>query len=223
MPMPSQRGHMPPVTLNVFCTVFPAPRSTVIAPEAVTDGTLKEYALGDPMKGFAEPAVDDAQHRVRIGDGADGGARVRPHALLVDEDRRGQPLEQVDLGARLGRQEALYERAVRLVDEALRLGGDRAEDQRALAGAGHAGEDREPALRDLDADVLEVVDPRALHADQVVAVGLHRSWSSPSTLPSGSVTVATSRPPPTSCGASFTTAPAAVTSASFASMSATCQ
>ena len=51
MPMPSQRGHMPPVTLKVFLTVFLAPRSTVIAPEAVTEGTLKEYALGDPMCG----------------------------------------------------------------------------------------------------------------------------------------------------------------------------
>ena len=51
----------------------------------------------------------------------------------------------------------------------------------------------------------------------------HRSCSSPRTLPSGSVTVATRRPPPTSCAGSFTVAPAAVTSASFASMSATCQ
>ena len=50
--MPSQRGHMPPVTLKVFFTVFLEPRSTVIAPAALTDGTLKEYALGDPMCGF---------------------------------------------------------------------------------------------------------------------------------------------------------------------------
>ena len=51
--MPSQRGHMPPVTLKLFFTVLRAPRSIVIAPEAVTEGTLKEYALGDPMCGFA--------------------------------------------------------------------------------------------------------------------------------------------------------------------------
>jgi hypothetical protein len=50
-PMPSQRGHMPPVTLKVFCTVFLAPRSTVILPEALTEGVLKEYALGEPMCG----------------------------------------------------------------------------------------------------------------------------------------------------------------------------
>jgi len=45
---------MPPrrvkVALSVF--VFPAPRSTVIAPLAFTDGTLNEYALGGPMCGF---------------------------------------------------------------------------------------------------------------------------------------------------------------------------
>jgi len=53
--------------------------------------------------------------------------------------------------------------------------------------------------------------------------GAHWSWVSPRTLPSGSVKVATKRPPPTSLGAWVTTAPAAVTSASLASMSGTCQ
>jgi hypothetical protein len=51
--MPSQRGHMPPVTLKVRFTVFLEPRSTVIAPDAVTEGVLKEYALGEPMCGCA--------------------------------------------------------------------------------------------------------------------------------------------------------------------------
>ena len=52
--MPSQRGHMPPRRLKVAClvVVLPAPRSTVIAPLAFTEGTLKEYALGEPMCGF---------------------------------------------------------------------------------------------------------------------------------------------------------------------------
>ena len=53
-PMPSQRGHIPPSRVNVARSVFvlPAPRSTVIAPLARTDGTLNEYALGGPMCGF---------------------------------------------------------------------------------------------------------------------------------------------------------------------------
>ncbi len=49
--MPSQRGHMPPVTLKVRFTVFLEPRSTVIAPDALTEGTLKENALGEPICG----------------------------------------------------------------------------------------------------------------------------------------------------------------------------
>jgi len=43
--------------------------------------------------------------------------------------------------------------------------------QRALARAGDAGEHRQPALRDLDTDILEVVHARTLHANQIVAVG----------------------------------------------------
>src|SRR5690625_2122459 len=39
-PRPSQRGHIPPSWLNVALTAFLPP--TEIAPEDVTDGTLKE-------------------------------------------------------------------------------------------------------------------------------------------------------------------------------------
>ena len=51
--MPSQRGHIPPSRLNVaFWALVLPPRSTVIAPLAFTEGTLNEYALGEPMCGF---------------------------------------------------------------------------------------------------------------------------------------------------------------------------
>jgi hypothetical protein len=154
-----------------------AARSTVTAPRPLIDATLKENALGEPMCGLPEPAEEDAQHRVGVGGGADRGAGVGAHPLLVDDDRRRQPVEDVDLGPRQRRHEALHEGAVGLVDQPLRLRGDRAEHQRALARAGDAGEHRQPALRDLDADVLEVVHARAVHADQVVAVGGPR-WQS---------------------------------------------
>ncbi|HEU4541190.1 MAG TPA: hypothetical protein VFR23_08695 [Jiangellaceae bacterium] len=49
--------------------------------------------------------------------------------------------------------------------------GDRVEHQRALARPEHAGEQFQPALRDFDTDVLEVVHPRAVHAEQIGAVG----------------------------------------------------
>ena len=52
VPRPSQRGHMPPVRLNVARTVLRVPRSTVIAPLARTEGTLNENAPGEPMCGL---------------------------------------------------------------------------------------------------------------------------------------------------------------------------
>ncbi len=51
-PMPSQRGHMPPLTLKTRFSVLPAPFSTVIDPTARTDGTLNEKALDEPMCGL---------------------------------------------------------------------------------------------------------------------------------------------------------------------------
>ncbi len=53
--------------------------------------------------------------------------------------------------------------------------------------------------------------------------GYAGSSTRPSTLPSRSANEATFRPAPTSCAGSLTTAPHAVTSASFCSMSPTCQ
>ena len=142
-------------------------------PAATADGrdVERERARRADVR-LPEPAEEDAQHRVGVGGGADGRAWVGAHPLLIDDDRRRQAVEHVDLRAREHRHEALHERAVGLVDQPLRLRGDRAEHQRALARAGDSGERRQPALRDLDADVLEVVHARALHADQIVAVGI---------------------------------------------------
>ena len=140
-------------------------------PGAPDGGDVERERLGRADVRLPQPAEEDAQHRVGVGGRADGGADVRPHPLLVDEDRGRQPFEDVDLGPRQRRHEALDERAVGLVDQPLGLGGDRVEHERALARARDAGEHRQPALRELDADVLEVVHPRAMHADQVVGVG----------------------------------------------------
>ncbi len=120
---------------------------------------------------LTQTAEEDPQHRVRVGGRADGGSRVGTHPLLVDDDRRRQAVEEVHVGSRQVGHEALHEGAVGLIDQALGLRGDGVEHERALAGAGDTGEDGEAALRDGEADVLEVVLARPLHADQVVAVG----------------------------------------------------
>jgi hypothetical protein len=75
------------------------PRSTVIAPAPLTEGTLNENALRGADVRLAEAAEQDPQHRVGVGDGADRRARVGAHPLLVDDDRGGQPVEHVDVGA----------------------------------------------------------------------------------------------------------------------------
>src|SRR5919204_2443918 len=88
----------------------------------------------------------------------------------------------------------------------------------ALAAARSSGDHPRPVLP--FAPVLFFVGFRVVFLSLIVSLrAVHRSWRSPSSFPSGSVKVATSRPPPTSPTASFTVAPAAVTSASFASMS----
>src|SRR5262245_56465106 len=50
-PMPSQRGHMPPLIVNVRFTVLPLPFSTEIDPAPRTDGTLNENEFDEPMCG----------------------------------------------------------------------------------------------------------------------------------------------------------------------------
>ncbi len=140
-------------------------------PAGLHRGDVERVRLRRPDVRLAELAEQDPQHRVGVGGGADGGARVGAHPFLVDDDRRGQALQHIDVRPGQGRHEPLHEGAVGLVDEPLRLRGDRGEDQRALAGAGDAGEHGEPALGQLDGDVLQVVLPRPGDPDQVVAVG----------------------------------------------------
>ena len=126
----------------------------------------------------AEAAEQAAQHGVRVGDRAERRAWVRTEALLVDQDRGRQALEDIDVGSRQVRHEDLDEGRVRLVDQPSRLGGDGVEHERALARTRDAGEHRQPALRDVDADVLEIVLARTLDPDELVAVGAVRGRSS---------------------------------------------
>src|SRR5665809_61048 len=83
---------------------------------------------GDVLAGLTTAIIVDQQRM-----GADAGSTVGTRLLRVDDDRGRQPVEHVDLGPRQRRHEALHEGAVGLVDHPLRLRGDRAEHQRALA------------------------------------------------------------------------------------------
>ena len=240
-PRPSQRGHIPPRRVKLRRTgALPAPRSTVIDAARPDRRHVEGERVRRAEVRLPEPAEQDAQHGIGVRRRADRRSRPGTHPLLVHDDGRRQPLEDIHLRTRQRRHEALHERAIGLVDQPLGLGRDRSEGERALARPRNAGEHGHPALRDLDADVFEVVLAGAVHADQVVAVrhlSRRRLRLGPRGHRSGlpilhqaedvAVGVGEGAPRggrrPHSLGASFTFAPAAVTSASFASMSGTCQ
>src|SRR5207237_1047607 len=68
-------------------------------------------------------------------------------------------LDPVDVWAVHPIEEHARVRGQRLDVAPLPLGEERVEGERGLPGAGHAGDDREPVVRDLERDVLEVVLP----------------------------------------------------------------
>ena len=124
------------------------------------DRTSALVAVGTPYPCEQQPEIV-----VDLGNGAYRGARVVGDAFLIDGDGGRQALDVFHVRlvhpaqelARVGRQ--------RLDVAALSLGVDGVERQRALAGAGDAGDDYELVARDGDVDVLEVVLARSANHD----------------------------------------------------------
>jgi hypothetical protein len=143
-------------------------RSPTLASGAPPGGLVEAVVERRSGARHTEAAEEDPQHRVGVGGGAHRGPGICAHPFLVDHDRGGQPLEQVHVRAAQARHEALDEGAIRLVDQPLRLGGDGGVDEGTLAGARDAGEDRQPALGDLHAHVLQVVLAGTVHPDKIV-------------------------------------------------------
>ena len=57
-----------------------------------------DRAAADRAVRLTDPRVEQAQVVVDLGDGADRRARVAAGGLLVDRDRRGEPVDRVDVG-----------------------------------------------------------------------------------------------------------------------------
>ena len=91
-----------------------------------------------------------------------------PGRLLLDRDRRRQPLDQVDVRLLHLLEELPRVGGQRLDVAALAFGVDRVEGERRLARARQAGDDDQLVARDVDVDVLEVVDAGAAYRDPVV-------------------------------------------------------
>ena len=119
-------------------------------------------------------AVRDADARpqqphvvVDLGDRAHRRARVAVRRLLVDRYRGAQPLDEVDIRPVDLAEELPRVRGQGLDVAPLALGEDRVEREARLAGTGQAGEHDERVARDLEVDVLEVVNAGSTHAQRV--------------------------------------------------------
>ncbi|MBB5061700.1 hypothetical protein HDF15_000025 [Granulicella mallensis] len=140
-----------------------------VALDDLGDDLLGGLARDGPVAvgavGLAYGGVEQAQIVVDLGDGADGGARRAGGGLLLDRDGGGEAVDGVDVGA------------LHLVEElagvgrkgfdvaALALGVDGVEGERALAGTGQAGDNRQSVARDGDRDVPQVVLAGAADVD----------------------------------------------------------
>ena len=105
----------------------------------------------------AGAGVEQPQVVVDLGDGADGGARVLAGALLLDRDRRGEPLDHVHVRLLHQAEELAGVGGERLDVAPLALGVDGVEGEGGLPRAGEPGDDGQAVARDLDVDVLEIV------------------------------------------------------------------
>ena len=102
---------------------------------------------------------------VDLGDRADRRPRVAVGRLLVDRHRGAEPLDEVDIGAVDLSEELARVGAQRLDVAALALGEDRVEREARLARAGQPREHHERVARNVEVDVLEVVDAGSADAE----------------------------------------------------------
>ena len=126
------------------------------------EALARDRAPADRAVRPADPRVEQPQVVVDLGHGADRRARVARGRLLVDRDRRREPVDRVDVGLLHHLQELPRVRRERLDVAALPLGVDRVEGERRLAGAREAGDADERVAREPHRDVLEVVLPGAV-------------------------------------------------------------
>ena len=122
----------------------------------------RDRAAADRAVRPADARVEQAQVVVDLGHRADRRARVARGRLLVDRDRRREPVDRVDVGLLHHLQELARVGGERLDVAALALGVDRVEGERRLAGARQAGDADERVARQPDGDVFQIVLPGAV-------------------------------------------------------------
>ena len=127
---------------------------------------------------MADPRVQHAEVVVDLGDRPDRRARVLRRRLLVDRDRRREPLDEVDVGLLHLPEELARVRRQRLDVPPLALRVDRVERERGLPGPGQAREHDQLVPGELERDVPQVVLPGAVNHKRVGSHPGHRTEGS---------------------------------------------
>ena len=119
-------------------------------------------------------AKEQTQAIVELGHGAKSGTHARHARTLVQCERRRYVQDLIHLGMFGLRQTTASIGAERLQVTARALGIKNPQRQRTLARTRHAGNAHELSQRNIDIDVLEVMDTRATHLDSLRAHLLFR-------------------------------------------------
>ena len=128
----------------------------------------RDRAAAQVAMRHADVGEQQAQIVVDLRDRADRRARIRSGGLLLDGDGRREPVDQVDIRLLHLLEELAGVRGQRLDVAPLAFGVDRVEGERRLARAGQPGNHDQLVARQIDVDVLEVVDARAAYRNPVV-------------------------------------------------------
>ena len=112
-------------------------------------------------------APDAGEHQlevfIQLRRGADCRARIARVHLLLDGHRRGDVLNQVHLGLGHAAEKLACIARKALHIASLSLGIEGVEGQARLAASAQAGDDHQLPLRDIDRDVLQIIDARAVY------------------------------------------------------------
>ena len=127
-----------------------------------------DLAAAEMAVRHADVGEQQAEVVVDFGDRADRRARVRAGGLLLDGDGRRQAVDEIDVRLLHLLEELPRVRGQGLDIAPLPFGIDGVEGERGLARTREAGDDDELVARQLDVDVLEVVDACAAHRNPVV-------------------------------------------------------
>ena len=136
------------------------------------NGLRRDFLPALKTEGAPDARIQQTQVVVNLGDRADGGSRIVARALLLDRNRRREPLDGIDV-----RLPHLFQKLAGIGGErfdiaSLPFGVNRVEGQGRLARPAQAGDDDELVPRDLDIEILEIVLPRPFDDDGIA----HKLW-----------------------------------------------